>query len=126
MSRRDVNYIYLQQQRDYLELLENAKEMDALYKAGKMPKERMELAQRKAQEAKDYYMVLAYFMLQLDKPYKGKERKEWESKNKSLYDCLAGHGVSREALIDNSKDILADFKEFAEKERDNANGQEGN
>ena len=115
MSRRDVNYIYLQQQLLYFGMLENAKEFDRMYKAGEISKERFEEAQKSVSLIRDNYMQMSYFMLQLDKPYKGKERKEWEAKNKSLYDALDGY--SKEALYDTSKSALEDFKKLIEEEK---------
>lgn len=115
MSRRDVNYIYLQQQLLYFGMLENAKEFDRMYKAGEISRERFEEAQKSVSLIRDNYMQMSYFMLQLDKPYKGKERKEWEAKNKSLYDALEGY--SKEALYDTSKSALEDFRKLIEEEK---------
>lgn len=108
MSKRDVTNIYLQQQQLYLGMLENAKEFDRMYKAGEISKERFEQAQREVEKIKDNYLQISYFMLELQKPYKKRERKEWERKNKVLYDALQGY--SKEALLDETKDALADFR----------------
>ena len=122
MSRRDVANIYLQQQQLYLGMLENAKEFDRMYKAGEITKERFEQAQREVERIRDNYMQISYFMLELQKPYKKRERKEWERKNRILYDALQGY--SKEALLDDTKDALADFRAMveeakkAEEERD--------
>ena len=108
MSKRDVTNIYLQQQQLYLGMLDNAKEFDRMYKAGEISKERFEQAQREVEKIKDNYLQISYFMLELQKPYKKRERKEWERKNKVLYDALQGY--SKEALLDDTKDALADFR----------------
>ena len=112
MSKRDVNNIYLQQQMLYFGMLENAKEFDKMYKAGEISKERFEQAQREVERIKDNYMQISYFMLELQKPYKKRERKEWERRNKVLYDSLEGY--SKEALLDDTKDALADFRKMIE------------
>lgn len=112
MSKRDVNNIYLQQQMLYFGMLENAKEFDRMYKAGEISKERFEQAQREVERIKDNYMQISYFMLELQKPYKKRERKEWERRNKILYDSLEGY--SKEALLDETKDALADFRKIIE------------
>lgn len=121
MSKRDVNNIYLQQQMLYFGMLENAKEFDRMYKAGEISKERFEQAQREVERIKDNYMQISYFMLELQKPYKKRERKEWERRNKILYDSLEGY--SKEALLDDTKDALADFRKMIEeaKEESEAN-----
>lgn len=112
MSKKDVNNYYLQQQMLYFGMLENAKEFDRMYRAGEISKERFEQAQKEVGRIKDNYMQISYFMLELQKPYKKRERKEWERKNKVLYDSLEGY--SKEALLDDSKDALADFRKMIE------------
>jgi len=115
MSKRDVNNIYLQQQMLYFGMLENAKEFDRMYKAGEISKERFEQAQREVERVKDNYMQISYFMLELQKPFKKRERQEWERINKVLYDSLEGY--SKEALLDESKDALADFRKLIEESK---------
>lgn len=120
MSRRDVNNMYLQQQMLYLGMLDNAKEFDRMYKAGEISKERFEQAQKEVEKIRDNYLQISYFMLELQKPFKKRERKEWEKRNKVLYDSLEGY--SREALLDESKDALADFRKMVEEEKANKGG----
>ena len=112
MAKRDVVNIYLQQQNLYLGMLENAKEFDRMYKAGEITKERFEQAPREVERIRDNYMQISYFMLELQKPYKKRERKEWERKNQILYESLQGY--SKEALLDDTKDALADFRAMIE------------
>lgn len=120
MSRRDVNNMYLQQQMLYLGMLDNAKEFDRMYKAGEISKERFEQAQKEVEKIRDNYLQISYFMLELQKPFKKRERKEWEKRNKVLYDSLEGY--SREALLDESRDALADFRKMVEEEKANKGG----
>lgn len=120
MSRRDVNNMYLQQQMLYLGMLDNAKEFDRMYKAGEISRERFEQAQKEVEKIRDNYLQISYFMLELQKPFKKRERKEWEKRNKVLYDSLEGY--SREALLDESRDALADFRKMVEEEKANKGG----
>lgn len=120
MSKRDVNNMYLQQQMLYLGMLDNAKEFDRMYKAGEISRERFEQAQKEVEKIRDNYLQISYFMLELQKPFKKRERKEWEKRNKVLYDSLEGY--SREALLDESKDALADFRKMVEEEKANKGG----
>lgn len=115
MSKRDITNIYLQQQNLYFGMLENAKEFDRMYKAGEISKERFEQAQREVEKIKDNYLQISYFMLELQKPFKKRERKEWERANKILYDSLEGY--SKEALLDETKDALADFRKIIEESK---------
>ena len=115
MSKRDVNNMYLQQQMLYLGMLDNAKEFDRMYKAGEISRERFEQAQKEVEKIRDNYLQISYFMLELQKPFKKRERKEWEKRNKVLYDSLEGY--SREALLDESRDALADFRKMIEEEK---------
>ena len=120
MSRRDVNNMYLQQQMLYLGMLDNAKEFDRMYKAGEISRERFEQAQKEVEKIRDNYLQISYFMLELQKPFKKRERKEWEKRNKVLYDSLEGY--SREARLDESRDALADFRKMVEEEKANKGG----
>lgn len=120
MSKRDVNNMYLQQQMLYLGMLDNAKEFDRMYKAGEISRERFEQAQKEVEKIRDNYLQISYFMLELQKPFKKRERKEWEKRNKVLYDSLEGY--SREALLDESRDALADFRKMVEEEKANKGG----
>lgn len=115
MAKRDVNNMYLQQQMLYFGMLENAKEFDRMYKAGEISRERFEQAKKEVERIKDNYLQISYFMLELEKPFKKRERKEWELKNKSLYDSLEGY--SKEALLDESKSALEDFRKLIEEEK---------
>ena len=115
MAKRDVNNMYLQQQMLYFGMLENAKEFDRMYKAGEISKERFEQAQKEVERIKDNYLQLSYFMLELEKPFKKRERKEWEERNKKLYDSLEGY--SKEALLDDSKSALEDFRRLIEESK---------
>lgn len=115
MAKRDVNNMYLQQQMLYFGMLENAKEFDRMYKAGEISRERFEQAKKEVERIKDNYLQISYFMLELEKPFKKRERKEWELKNKSLYDSLQGY--SKEALLDDSKSALEDFRKLIEEEK---------
>ena len=115
MAKRDVNNMYLQQQMLYFGMLENAKEFDRMYKAGEISRERFEQAKKEVERIKDNYLQISYFMLELEKPYKKRERKEWELKNKSLYDSLEGY--SKESLLDDSKSALEDFRKLIEEEK---------
>lgn len=116
MSKRDVNRIYLQQQMLYFGMLENAKEFDRMYKAGEISQERFEQAQKQVEVIRDNYMQISYFMLELQKPFKKRERKEWEIATKSYYDALEGY--SKEALLDETKDALADFKKMIDEAKE--------
>lgn len=116
MAKRDVNKYYLQQQFLYMEMLENAKEFDRMYKNGEISRERFEEAQKSVEKVKDNYFQISYFMYELNRPFKKRERKEWEIANKSLYDALQGY--SKEALLDESKDALVDFRNLIEEEKE--------
>ena len=92
-------------------MLGNAKEFDRMYKAGEISKERFEQAQREVEKIKDNYLQISYFMLELQKPFKKRERKEWERTNKILYDCPIERRVKKTKSYE-GKSIQKSVDEF--------------
>jgi hypothetical protein len=117
MAKRDIIKYFLEQQNVYFELVENVKDLDAAFKAGYINDDAYEKAKRDISVAKENYDRLAYIVLLLNKPNTKAGRKKEEEDNKEWYDALKG--ASREALLDESKDALADFKLLVKEAKEN-------
>lgn len=99
---------FLEQESLYMEMLDNVRELDRAHREGKVSKEELDEASKEVESIKANYEQIAYIVMLLNKPNgKGKEAKELRM-NKALYDDLKG--ASREALLDESRDALANLR----------------
>lgn len=113
MARRHVIRYFLEQESLYAEMLDNVRELDRAHREGKVSKEELDAASREVGSIKANYEQIAYIVMLLNKPNrKGKEARELRM-NKKLYDDLKG--ASREALLDESRDALANLRETLRK-----------
>ena len=110
MAKRDVIQYYLEQQNVYFESLNNIKEIDDAIKKGIVTEEQFKDAQKELEIIKNNYERLSYIVLLLNKPKRKEKQLQEEQLNKKWYDALKGS--SREALLDESKDALSDFKKL--------------
>ena len=102
MAKRHVNMYFLEQQALYFEMLENLKEFEELAKEGKVSQEEYNKAN---------YERVAYIIMLLNKPNR-KDREEADI-NASWYKQL--EGASKEVILDESRDVLADLKALIKK-----------
>jgi len=110
MARSDVIEYFLQQQQVMLDTIKTSEEFDRMYKLGKITPEQREEALKELGIVKANYDRIAYIVFLLNQP-KRKEGKARDAKqNSRWYDYL--EGSSKEALLDESKDALSDFKEI--------------
>lgn len=110
MARRDVINYYLEQQNVYREMLENLNEMKAALDQNKIDEERYNQYINDIKVIKDNYERLSYIMVLLNKPKrKSKKLNEYEL---SLYNLL--ETSSKEAILDESNNALADLKSLIE------------
>lgn len=117
MARKDVIQFFLEQQNVYNELLENVKEFDVALKKGILTEEQVEDAKKEVEIIKENYQLLAYVVLLLNKPHKKNKRLKEERANHQWYEALKGS--SREALLDESRDALTDFKRMVKEIKEN-------
>lgn len=113
MAKRHVVQYYLEKQNEYLEMMDNLKELQELALDGKVEEWEVEDAKQDVEKLAANYEAITYFMLLLNKP--NKKDKEEDEIAKSWYDYL-----HEDALIDESKDCLKKFKELVKnaKERE--------
>ncbi len=110
MARKHVVQYYLEMQNVYFQMRDTMKDFDEMLRNGEIEEEVFKQAQKDYLEVEENYKRISYIMFLLNKPQKNsKEPKEIED-NKMWYDALKGE--SREAILDESKDALADFKKL--------------
>ena len=116
MAKRDVVLYFLQVQNKYLEMLENVKDLEEALKTNHIEQSQFEDAQKEIETIKNNYERLAYVMLLLNKPNRKKKQLKEERENKYWYDYL--QGSSKEAILDENKSALVDFKELVKRLKD--------
>lgn len=110
MAKRDVVQYYLEQQSLYFELINNVKDLDDAFKAGIIDESQLKQAQQEIDVVKNNYERLSYIMFLLNKPNRKSNKNKEENINKEWYTYLKGS--SKEAIYDESRDALADFKKL--------------
>lgn len=83
---------------------------------GYIEQQQFDRAQEEIQIVKNNYERISYIMLLLNKPNRKDKKGREESVNKKWYDALKGS--SREALMDENRDALVDFKKIIEEIKD--------
>lgn len=119
MAKKHLIAYYLEQQAVYLEMLKDIQDVDKDHKDGLIDDERyqqlMDALSPDIEAAKANYERISYIMLLLNKPARDSKGKKYEEENKEWYDHLSG--ASREALLDESKDALIDFKRIVKENK---------
>ncbi len=110
MAKKDVVLYFLQVQNQYIELLNNVKDLKEALQGGYLDEEHFQQAQTEIDIVKNNYERLAYVMMLLNQPQR-KSKKDRELKeNLEWYNAL--QGSSKEAILDENRDALADFKKL--------------
>lgn len=121
MARKHLIAYYLEQQALYLEMLKDIQDIDKDHKEGLIDDERyeqlMSVLSPDIEALKANYERISYIVLLLNKPARDSKGKKYEDVNKEWYDHL--QGASREAVLDESKDALADFKKLVKEFKEN-------
>lgn len=111
MAKRHVQQFYLEQENLYLEMLDNLKDFKELAELGRISQEEYDQAIKEVDLLRSNYERLAYIIMLLNKP--NKEDNEEADMNRSWYNELKG--ASKEAILDESKDVLKTLKEMIKK-----------
>lgn len=108
MAKRDVNLYFAQMESQYFEMLENLKDVQEEAQQGNIPPEEYEQLKKDVELLKSNYERLSWIMMLLNKPArKGNEKADM---NKEWYQYLKG--ASKEAILDENRDILANLKKY--------------
>lgn len=119
MAKRHVVEYYLIMQNQYLEMLDNMKEFEELLKENRITEDEYNAQVAEIENLKANYERISYIMMLLNKP--NRKSKEEVEITKSWYQALSG--ASKEALIDENKDCLADFKALLKKASERKEGE---
>ena len=111
MAKRHVNLYFLQVQDTYFEILDNLKEFKELAEQGKISQEEYDDMLKEVELNKANYERIAWIINLLNKPNR-KEKAE-EKAELAWYNSLKG--ASKEAILDESKDVLVDLKALIKK-----------
>ena len=112
MARKHVVKYFLEMENQYFEMLDNMKDFKELFDSNKISEEEYNSFVNQVELLKSNYERIAYIMFLLNKPNKS-DKKEIEE-NKQWYRALKT--VSKEALLDESRDCLATIKALIKKE----------
>ena len=110
MARKDVILYYLQVQNQYFEMVANVKDVEEAIKSGILEQSRADEMTKEIETIKNNYERLSYIMFLMNKPNKTQKQFNEERQNKEWYEYLSGS--SKEAIINENNDALADFKKF--------------
>lgn len=113
MAKRHIIQAFLEQENTYLELLDNVPDFKELVDAGRISQEEFEAGMAEIAEAKKNYEFWAYVIMLMNKP--NRKSKEDADMNKDWYNYL--RSSSKEALLDESKDALAEFKKLIKEKK---------
>ena len=116
MAKRHVVRYFLEVENTYVETMEVLKELQELAKDGKVEESAYLSVEKDLETIKTNYERLAYIIFLLNKPNRAKKNDYEEKLNKSWYDSLKFS--SKEAIIDESRDALAHFKEVVKEIKD--------
>lgn len=119
MAKKDVVLYFLQVQSQYMEMLDNVKELESSLKTKHIEQEQFDNIQKDIATIKENYERLVYILMLLNKPNKKKKQIKEEKVNKQWYDYLKG--ASKEAILNEDKDALTDFKKLVKEFKDGTN-----
>lgn len=112
MAKRDVVKYYLEQQALYFEMIDNLKDVEEAYKSGRLEEDMFNRMKVEVETIKDNYNRWSFMLFLLNEPNRKEKKAKYLKQNESYYNALKG--VSKEALLDESRDALADFKKLVE------------
>ena len=115
MAKRHVNSYFLEVQNNYFEMLDNLKEFKELAEQGRISQDDYDNMLAEVELNKCNYERIAYIIMLLNKP--NKKDKEEDDMNRAWYKEL--QGASKEAILNESKDVLVDLKALIKKGKEN-------
>lgn len=119
MAKKDLIEYYLQVQDQYFTMLSDFKELNEDVRNGLVEQSIVDNVKVDLEIVKTNYERLSYELFLLNQPQK-KDKKEGDYKrNKEWYDYLKG--ASKEAILDENADALADFKKYVMEIKNNGN-----
>lgn len=108
MAKSHVIQYFLEVENLYLELVSNLKEFRELAAENKISQEELIQMIGEVERAKENYTRLGYIMFLLNKPQRA--HKKITQEEQGWYDALSS--ASKEAILDESRDVLVKLKEL--------------
>lgn len=108
MAKSHIIKYYLEVEYQYLEMLDTLKELKELVKEGKVDVEAYEQEAANVEKLKENYERISYIMFLLNQPRR--TSKKLDTDTLRWYNELKNH--SKEAIIDENKDVLCTFKQL--------------
>ena len=113
MAKRHLIQYYLELEANYSQMLEDINDLEKSYKSGNMDYERYsqlrDVLTPEIEPLKEEYERLSYIMFLLNIPNKVKKEDRYKKENSTYFAYL--DKFSKESIIDETKDVLAKFKE---------------
>ena len=117
MARKHLVQYYVEQESIYTQMLSDVEELERVYKSGNMPYERYaqlrDTLTSDIESLKEEYERLSYLMFLLNIPNRVSKEDKYKKENKAYLAYLDKY--SKEKMIDESKDVLKNFKEQVRK-----------
>ena len=117
MAKRDVVQYYLEQEATYSQVLADIDDLEKSYKSGNIDYERYsqlrDSLSQDVQSIKDEYERLSYVMFLLNMPNRVEKKDRYKKENQAYFAYLERY--SKEKLVDETKDVLKNFKEKVRK-----------
>lgn len=108
MAKKHVIQYFLEVENEYLELVGNLSEFRELAAEGKISNDDLIQMISEIDKVKENYTRIGYIMFLLNKP--NRNSKELSAEEQSWYDALKY--ASKEAILDESRDVLCKMKEL--------------
>ena len=112
MAKRHVIQYYLELENEYIEMQDTLKELQELAQQGKVEEDTYLSMLKDVNTIKNNYERVSYILFLLNKPNRESGAKRDEHINEKWYKYLKG--ASKEAILDETKDALAEFKRRVE------------
>ena len=117
MARRHLIQYFVELESNYSQMLEDVNELEKSYKNGNMDYERYaqlrDTLTPDVEAMRDEYERLSYVMFLLNIPNRVKKEDKYKKENQTYFAYL--DKFSKENVIDESKDVLKNFKEQVKK-----------
>ena len=110
MAKKDLIQYYLQVQAQYFEMLQDFKDVNEDVRKGLVEQSVVDNLTKELDILRNNYERLSYELFLLNQPNKDSKKPLDAKVNKEWYDYLKGS--SKEAILDENKDALADFKKY--------------
>ena len=110
MAFKHVKKYYKQVQDQYLEMLDNVKDIDDAYKEGVMSKEQFDQAAQLLAQMKQNYDRLNYIIYLMYKPSRKEKSKCYDKQNKKINEYIRKNKATEDDIISENTNLLQDMK----------------